>query len=637
MRRFLFVAAATVALTVLGPASIASAEPHLTVSALRQEAGYVEFYLSGIDLPAGNSLSAQALTATVNDRKLDLTAQQVAQSGQGRSLKRGVVLVIDTSGSMNGAPLAAAKSAVTQFLTTLAADVNVAIVTAGVPSVVALRPTADRQRAKDVVTGLQARGETTLYDSVKSAAGLLGSDYADRRIVVLSDGADTASATTLEEARNSVAKIPVDTVAFKTEEAVATALATISDVSKGRKFQAGDDAALRNVFTQAAGVFSVQLMVKVTVPKELEGKEERLILTANVAGTAVTTDFTVTFVPDTKGSTPLVGEISQGIPLWVEFGLIGLVFVGLLGLGILVAGPMLGSAGRRQRLAQVQQFQAVPRHAPAPQPADAGFAQAALQVSEQVMKQTNTEGRLAQQLDRAGMKLRPHEWLLIRAGILLGCVFVLAILATPWYLGAVLGALVGWASTALYHRLRASRRLAAFDAQLPDALQLVIGSLRSGFSLTQSVDAMLREIGDPISTEFGRALGETRLGVDIEDALDRVATRMKSKDLAFVVVAIRVQREIGGNLAEVLNTTVATMRERAMLQRHVRALSAEGRLSAYVLIALPIGILAYMLFIRAGYLASLVQSPLGWLLAGFGVIELIVGTFWMLKVVKVEV
>jgi tight adherence protein B len=233
--------------------------------------------------------------------------------------------------------------------------------------------------------------------------------------------------------------------------------------------------------------------------------------------------------------------------------------------------------------------------------------------------------------------MRPHEWLLLRLSVLFASVLVLSVLGSPWYFGALLGVVVGWGSTAVYHRLRAARRVNAFAEQLPDALQLIIGSLRSGFSLTQSVDAMTKELGDPLSTEFGRALGETRLGVDIEDALNRVAVRMNSRDLGFTVVAIRVQREIGGNLAEVLATTVATMRERAMLHRQVRALSAEGRISAYVLIALPITVLLYMIAVRGSYLTPLFSSPIGLILAVFGVFELALGTFWMLKVVKVEV
>jgi len=268
---------------------------------------------------------------------------------------------------------------------------------------------------------------------------------------------------------------------------------------------------------------------------------------------------------------------------------------------------------------------------------DNAVAHAALQMSQQFMKQIQVEGRLARQLDRAGMRLRPHEWLLIRFLILAGSAVLFALLIRPFVLGFVLGAILGGAATSIYHRNRSTRRFATFEEQLPEALQLIIGSLRSGFSLTQSIDAVTREMAEPLAAEFGRAVGETRLGADIEDALDRVAVRMKSRDLAFAIIAMRVQRQVGGNLTDVLATTVATMRERAMLHRQVRALSAEGRLSAYILVALPVLVLVYMLWIRGEYLIPLVTTPVGIGMAIFGAAELALGIWWMFKVVKVEV
>jgi Flp pilus assembly protein TadB len=306
----------------------------------------------------------------------------------------------------------------------------------------------------------------------------------------------------------------------------------------------------------------------------------------------------------------------------------------------LVVMPSMAAAERRRRLAQIDQFSSTSRKGLAPPPTietDNAVAQAALQMSEQVMKQVNVEGRLARQLDQAGMRLRPHEWLLIRFLCTAGGAVLFALLVRPAILGLLIGGLAGTAATALYHRNRATRRFGRFEEQLPEALQLIIGSLRSGFSLSQSIDAMTREMEEPLASEFGRALGETRLGAEIEDALDRVAKRMNSRDLAFAVIAIRVQRQVGGNLTDVLATTVATMRERAMLHRQVKALSAEGRLSAYVLIGLPIAVLFYMLWVRGEYMLPLVTTPIGIGMTIFGVAEMALGIWWMLKVVKVEV
>ncbi len=174
-------------------------------------------------------------------------------------------------------------------------------------------------------------------------------------------------------------------------------------------------------------------------------------------------------------------------------------------------------------------------------------------------------------------------------------------------------------------------------AALPDTLQLMAGSLSAGYSMPQAVDTVVREGKPPISTEFNRALVETRLGVDLEDALDGIADRMASVDFTWVVMAIRIQREVGGNLAEVLTTVSATLRERERLRRQVQVLSAEGRLSAWILRMLPVVFALYLVIARPEYLEPLYTTVIGWIMIGGGVFLLAVGGFWLRKVVKVEV
>src|SRR5690606_4357147 len=155
--------------------------------------------------------------------------------------------------------------------------------------------------------------------------------------------------------------------------------------------------------------------------------------------------------------------------------------------------------------------------------------------------------------------------------------------------------------------------------------------------LTQSADAIVKEGMEPISSEFRRVLVESRLGVNLEDALDEVAVRMESKDFAWVVMAVRIQREVGGNLAELLLTVAATLREREYLRRHVSALSAEGRLSAWILGGLPPGFMVYLVAVRGDYVRPMFTDPRGWLMLAVAAIMLAVGTFWMSRVIKVEV
>ncbi len=152
--------------------------------------------------------------------------------------------------------------------------------------------------------------------------------------------------------------------------------------------------------------------------------------------------------------------------------------------------------------------------------------------------------------------------------------------------GLFLGGVGAWVFLSFKHR----RRLKAFKNQLANTLQLMSGALSAGLSLAQSVDTVVKEGTDPMASEFRRALIETRLGVEIEDALAAIAERMGSVDFEWVVMAIRIQRQVGGNLAELLNKVAETIREREYLERQVLALSAEGRLSVWILGGLPAGL-----------------------------------------------
>lgn len=317
----------------------------------------------------------------------------------------------------------------------------------------------------------------------------------------------------------------------------------------------------------------------------------------------------------------------------------GAVFLALLILGLVVLLPLLTGGEKRRRLAEVERYRlklSRTRRGGNREDVPGGpVARTALAVTEQMVRTGGWEERFAAQLDRAGMTLRAHEWVLVRILVVLGSSAVLAFLLGP--LAIPFGVLFGWLATAAYHRARARRRAEKFTAALPAALQLVIGSLRSGFSLVQALEAMAREVGDPIATEVSRALAETRLGMDLDEALERLAERTHNRDLAWAVMAIRIQREVGGNLAEVLETTVATIRERDLLRSQVRSLSAEGRLSAVVLVALPLVVGGVMFATRRDYIGLLFTDPRGVVLLLVGAALLCVGAFWLSRVVRVEV
>ena len=189
----------------------------------------------------------------------------------------------------------------------------------------------------------------------------------------------------------------------------------------------------------------------------------------------------------------------------------------------------------------------------------------------------------------------------------------------------------------VYLSLKEKRRIKTFNNGLAQTLQIIAGALQAGLSLPQAVDTVVQEGTEPIAGEFRRAIIEQRLGVEIEDSLDSVADRMGSLDFKWVVMAIRIQREVGGNLSELLLNVAATIREREYLRRQVAVLSAEGRLSAFILGGLPIFFVGYLSLARPTYLQPMLHSPMGWGMIVMGVVMMTVGTFWLKKAVKVVV
>jgi Flp pilus assembly protein TadB len=327
---------------------------------------------------------------------------------------------------------------------------------------------------------------------------------------------------------------------------------------------------------------------------------------------------------------------SASIPAWAPWLVAALLFLAIVVAVLGLAWPRSSTA---DRIGQIEHFgpsRTTPSSPPAEESASAGTAitRTALAATASVVRSGRVEERIRQRLERAGMRLQPHEWVLLRFCVMVAAAAGLfTVAAAP---GAVLGAALAWVSTLLYQTFRIDRRSTQFAEQLPDALQLVIGSLKSGFSLPQALDSLVRESSEPVSVEFGRALAEHRLGADVSDALERMAQRVRNDDLRWTIMAVRIQREVGGNLAEVLQTTVDTMRERSRLRRHVRSLSAEGRLSAWILIGLPLFIGLFMFFYRRDYVRPLYTEPEGITMLLGGGLLFVIGIFWLIRVVRVE-
>ena len=239
-------------------------------------------------------------------------------------------------------------------------------------------------------------------------------------------------------------------------------------------------------------------------------------------------------------------------------------------------------------------------------------------------------------LDQANMPLRPGEAIagIVGLAAIAGLMIMVYQQSPIW--GAIAAAFVLVVAVVTIQGI-ASRHKAKFENQLPDTLNLLSTSLRSGYSLLQAVEAVAAEAPEPTAREFGRAMNETRLGRSPVAALKQVADRMESLDFDWAVLAISIQREVGGNLAEVLQTAADTMLQRNRLRREMKALTAEGRVSAMVLGSLPLFLFAFLFMTRRDYLQPMLDSTTGLAALGGAAVMLGVGIFWLSRIVRVDV
>jgi tight adherence protein B len=295
---------------------------------------------------------------------------------------------------------------------------------------------------------------------------------------------------------------------------------------------------------------------------------------------------------------------------------------------LLVALVVLPSGPARVPLSRLDPSVAPPSSALAGAGAAAGAA---------VEKVLVRRGRLASgtaALERAGISMGLADVVLVIGLATLGAGVLGALLGGPVL--ALLGAALVPLGARLWLSLRTARRRAAFADQLEDSLQLMASSLRAGHSVLRAVDSVAQEAAAPTSEEFTRIVVETRVGRDLTAALDETAERMGSDDFTWVAQAIAIQREVGGNLAEVLDVVSGTIRERNAIRRQVKALAAEGKLSAIVLMALPFGVCLFISVTNPAYLAMFTHTTIGWLLLGVCGGLLLVGALWLKKMVSIR-
>lgn len=307
------------------------------------------------------------------------------------------------------------------------------------------------------------------------------------------------------------------------------------------------------------------------------------------------------------------------------------------GLAVLIVGLLVRARERDTDLAAILDLPYGERDVPVESVTEGrnALAEGAISMAGRMIGQLDSEGSLALLLERARIPMKPGEYVIvvgcggIVAAILVGLMTTAVVLGAAAFVGAL-------AAGALVPKVRITKRRQAFEAQLPEALSLIASSLSAGHTFLRAIQMMVEEAEAPLAEEFARVIHETQLGDPVVDALERMALRMEVEDLKWVVQAIRIQQTVGGRLADILHTLADFMRSRQEVRREVKVLTAEGRMSAWVLGALPVGLLFAIQVMNPGYAAPFYK---GWglvVLAGTAA-SIATGVAVIFKMVKIEV
>jgi len=243
---------------------------------------------------------------------------------------------------------------------------------------------------------------------------------------------------------------------------------------------------------------------------------------------------------------------------------------------------------------------------------------------------------LATQLAQADLKITVGEFMI--ATVLL--ILVLGVVSYLWRRNVLIAAgacLLGFFAPRIYVGMSRGRRLKAFDNQLGDSINLLVNSLRAGYSVMQAMEAIAEEMGPPISVEFGRVVQEVQFGITLEQALGHMLRRITSDDLDMLITAINVQREVGGNLAEVLDSISHTIRERVRIKGEMKSLTAQSRVSGYMVSAIPVILAGVIYLINGEFMSLLFTNKCGWIMIGVAVLGVVLGFIVINKLMQIDV
>lgn len=582
-------------------------------------------------------VDAADVTLTQNGEALALSAVTTARNSR---TAQEIVFVVDANSSLSaGGVFENATDQLAASIAELPPGTTVSVVSAGLVATTVVQPTTNLKSAARAVENMVQSRSTSLFEAVNVAGSLFSDDNATyKTVLVFSGSVDPIVSIDPLIAAQSMIDERAQLVAFR-YQAGDDRLNNIIDVVGGLTVGTSDPQAVAASMADAVAAASDRLVVNFAGVDDAAMRGDAVLQ----VGTA-TVDFSYPgqrLTATLAGLTPLANSASGGLgPLQSQMGLYIVVAVAMIGVGLAVysVGSIFAS-GDQSLEGMISRYSGETDGTLDDE--ESAIVQTALIKRAVEMSETFAEDRgflakIESLLERARLPLRPGEAMSIYvAGIFFSGAggFIMS--------GGFIGSLVfaGVASFAQIAGVQfvAKRRIKKFEAQLPDTLQLLAGTLRAGYSLPQGLEAVSHEIVDPMGFELRRAMTEARLGRELEDALGGIADRLESADFAWVVMAIGIQREVGGNLNELLMTVSDTMVARERLKGEVAALTAEGKMSAIMLGGMPPVLGLVMWVMNKAYMNQLFITTMGNILLGLAVVSSLVGFVWMKKVITVNV
>lgn len=560
----------------------------------------------------------------------------------------GVVLVLDASGSMKGEPITDALGAASLFLNEMRSIDKVAVVSFADNVTVHSDFTTDRNQLRDSISGIEARGETALFDGIYEASELFRSagDIKHKFLIVLSDGGDTASSHTVDEVIEKALqeKISIYSIALLTPEFNPAAIEDISESTGGEILSTVDSKELQELYKNISKKIIGQYRISYT---SLWPAAEGIEISVNVKKLELSGSTAVNYENPYYSPSPRKLAIDPKnyffITLfetpWAKPVLLAIIFIAVT---LLIYLFILFIPVRRKTLkdkAKPYGFktegEVTGEEADEREEGRKGFIGWVIRVVSRIATTRGFIEFFDLKLDRAGMKIRASEFITLHISVVLIITLLVHYFSRNIIL-TILVMLIVVISPFLFLNIKTANRLKNFHAQLPDVLQLISGSLKAGYSFSQAMSMVVEESKPPISDEFRRTLNEIRMGISERKALENTAARIKSEYFDWAVMAINVQREVGGNLAELMETISNTIRERDRVMNRIKTLTSEGRLSAFILIALPFGVAMLMFFMNREYISLLYTTVPGLLMILVSGLLMIIGIIWIIKIIQIK-